>query len=327
MYIRKLTLGHARDCARTFRIHAIALAVAGALGGWPVVGRATKNTPAEPAAKSHQAAPVAQAGSQEAGVSPNAPRAEWSTLWNHQLDPRAYALSEKLDGVRALWDGKTLRFRSGREIAAPAWFIAALPTQALDGELWMGRGSFDRLSAAVRKAEPVDEEWRTVRYMVFDAPATGLTFRQRYQRAQDLLSSAEAPWLLLVAQANVMLAQELPDRLQSVVVQGGEGLVLHHWDALWQPGRSSAVRKLKPHPDEEGRVLALLPGKGRLQGQMGALLLETPDKKRFALGTGFSQADRDAPPPVGSWVTYRYSDRTPQGIPRFASFLRARAPE
>jgi hypothetical protein len=115
--------------------------------------------------------------------------------------------------------------------------------------------------------------------------------------------------------------------IQGVVAQGGEGLVLHHWDALWQPGRSKAVRKLKPQPDEEGRVIALVPGKGQFKGQMGGLLLETPDKKRFTLGTGFSQADRRTPPPVGSWVTYRYRDRTPQGIPRFASFLRVRGEE
>lgn len=324
------TLGHTRPPARLFRLQNFALAVAGALALGPSPGRAAQASASDPVANPQNAVTTAATTAADRHADPasaSAPRAQWATLWEKQLDARAYALSEKLDGVRALWDGKTLRFRSGRAIAAPAWFIAALPTEALDGELWMGRGSFDRLSAAVRKTEPVDQEWRSVVYMVFDAPVTGLTFRQRYQRAQDLLSGTQAPWLMLVAQAHVARAQDLAERLQSVVDQGGEGLVLHHWDALWQPGRSNAVRKLKPQADEEGRVLALLPGKGKLQGQMGALLLETPDKKRFALGTGFSQADREAPPPVGSWVTYRYRDRTPQGIPRFASFFRVRDPE
>ena len=316
-----------RTAAHSFRINAIALALAGTLAFWPGPGRAAKRSESEPAPPSSETAPQNTPSSPEMASAQGAHLAQWATTWDKRLDARAYALSEKLDGVRALWDGKSLRFRSGRTIAAPAWFLAALPAQALDGELWMGRGSFDRLSAIVRKAQPVDEEWRAVRYMVFDAPATGKTFRQRYQSAQELVAAAYTHWLVLVAQDSVGAAQELPERLQSVVDQGGEGLVLHHWDAMWQPGRSKAVRKLKPHADEEGQVLAQVAGKGQFEGQMGALLLETPDKKRFVLGSGFSQAERRTPPPVGSWVTYRYRDRTPQGIPRFASFLRVRGEE
>ena len=33
---------------------------------------------------------------------------------------------------------------------------------------------------------------------------------------------------------------------------------------------------------------------------------------------------RDAPPPIGSWVTYRYNGTNPGGLPRFARFLRIR---
>ena len=327
MNIHYRTGVQARTAAHIFRIKAIALALASILAFWPGPVRAAKRAESEPAPTSSETSPQTKPSSPETASAQGAHLAQWATPWDKRLDARAYALSEKLDGVRAVWDGKSLRFRSGRAIAAPAWFLAALPAQALDGELWMGRGSFDRLSAVVRKAQPVDEEWRAVRYMVFDAPATGKTFRQRYQRAQELVAAAQTQWLVLVAQDSVAAAQEVPERLQSVVDQGGEGLVLHHWDALWQPGRSNAVRKLKPHADEEGRVLALIAGKGHFEGQMGALLLETPDKKRLILGSGFSEADRRAPPPVGSWVTYRYRDRTPQGIPRFASFLRVRAQE
>ena len=94
-------------------------------------------------------------------------------------DPQGWLVSEKLDGVRALWDGARLRFRSGRLIAAPAWFLAALPPAPLDGELWAGRGRFDAASAAVRREQPQDSEWRALRYEVFDQPGTAGPFAER----------------------------------------------------------------------------------------------------------------------------------------------------
>jgi len=84
--------------------------------------------------------------------------------------------------VRALWDGQALKFRSGRTIAVPAWFLAELPRQALDGELWMGRRSFEPLSAAVRRAEPVNAEWRLISYRVFELPAGEGDFERRAAR-------------------------------------------------------------------------------------------------------------------------------------------------
>jgi len=253
--------------------------------------------------------------------------AELATPWASQWDPAPFALSEKLDGVRAIWDGQVLRYRSGRTIAAPPWFIAVLPTHRLDGELWLGRGSFDRLSATVRAQPASDEAWRAVRYMVFDAPDPVLPFRQRYQKVLDLTAQAQATWLVAVQQLEVASAAQLQARYESWVADGAEGVVLHRWDAPWQPGRSDAVRKLKPLEDEEARLVGYLPGKGKYEGQTGALLLELPDGRRFALGTGLRDVERANPPALGSQISYTYRGRTPQGLPRFASFLRVRAAE
>lgn len=252
---------------------------------------------------------------------------EWASDWDAQLDPSLYLVSEKLDGVRAIWDGAALRFRSGRPIAAPAWFLAGLPAQALDGELWLDRKRFDRLSGAVRKAQPINAEWRALRYMVFDAPAPEVSFEARVQQLQSMVQRANQPWLVALEQTRLVSATGLQTRLQQVAALGGEGLVLHRMDAPWQPGRSEAVRKLKLQPDEEARVVAHVAGKGKFEGQMGALLLEMPSGQRFALGTGFSAADRAHPPAIGAQVTYRYRDRTPQGLPKFASYLRVREAE
>ncbi len=255
------------------------------------------------------------------------PLGEWASNWETHLDPSLYAVSEKLDGVRGLWDGAVLRFRSGRPIAAPAWFVAGLPPQPLDGELWMGRKTFDRLSDTVRKAQPVDADWRALRYMLFDAPNPSLPFEARAQQVQHLVQKADLPWLGAVEQSRLVSAAGLQTRLQQVASLGGEGLVLHRLDAPWQPGRSEAVRKLKLQPDDEAIVVAHVPGKGKFEGQMGALVLEMPNGKRFSLGTGFSAADRAQAPPIGAQVTYRYRDRTPAGLPKFASFVRVRAAE
>ena len=254
-------------------------------------------------------------------------RVQLASPWAADRSPQGFRVSEKFDGVRALWDGKILRFRSGRVLTAPAWFLAALPSTPLDGELWIGHGKFDLLSGLVRKEVPHDDAWRQVKYMVFDAPGHSAPFVERAHFLQTQLASAGVPWLMPVVQEVEQDEQSLQARLKAVVSQGGEGLVLHRADALWRAGRSDALYKFKPEPDEEGLVVGHLPGKGRLQGHTGALWVQMTSGQRFALGTGLSDAQRRNPPPVGAWVTYRYRDRTPSGLPRFASFLREREPE
>jgi len=264
---------------------------------------------------------MAQATALEASTAAQ-PALMHAKLWPAGQDPQAYLVSEKLDGVRAFWDGQSLRFRSGLPIAAPDWFTAGLPKTPLDGELWLGRGRFDELSGTVRKKLPVEAEWRQLRYMIFDLPGATGSFAERAQRINALLAEVHQPWLQAVAQSQIPTATSLQVLLKQTVQADGEGLVLHRASALWSPGRSDALFKLKPMPDDEARVLAHLPGKGRHAGRMGALLLVLPDGRQFALGTGFSDAQRADPPPVGAIVTYRYRDRTPRGLPRFASFVR-----
>jgi DNA ligase-1 len=240
------------------------------------------------------------------------------------MDPRGWLVSEKLDGVRAVWDGSRLRFRSGREIAAPAWFTRGLPATALDGELWLGRGRFDDLSGTVRRQVPDDAAWRGVRYALFDQPGSTLNFAQRAAWLSRWAAVAALPHVLAVPQFELPHAAALRQRLQSVVRAGGEGLMLHRADAMWMPGRSDALRKLKPQQDAEAVVIGHEPGKGRHQGRLGALVVQLPDGRALRLGTGFSDAEREDPPTLGQTVTFTYRGLTETGLPRFASFLRVR---
>lgn len=242
-----------------------------------------------------------------------------------KLDPSRYMVSEKLDGVRALWDGQTLKFRSGRTVNAPAWFLARLPKSALDGELWMGRGQFDAVSGAVRKTQPIDAEWRQVKYMVFEAPQGGESFARRAILLQIMARGAAWPQLQAVEQFKLPSHAALQARLKAVVADGGEGLMLHLADAPYTTGRHDALLKLKPVNDAEAVVVGHTPGKGKFEGLLGALEVKTPDGQHFKLGTGLSDLQRQNPPPIGSAVTYSYRDVTPTGKPRFASFLRVTA--
>jgi len=100
--------------------------------------------------------------------------------------------------------------------------------------------------------------------------------------------------------------------------------MLHRADASYLTGRSDVLLKLKPWEDTEARVVAYMPGKGRHTGRLGALLVEQPDGRRFRIGTGFSDAQREAPPAIGATITYRFRALTASGLPRFPSFLRVR---
>jgi DNA ligase-1 len=261
------------------------------------------------------------------GTEPSTPPLPLAQRYTDQHDPAQYLVSEKLDGVRAWWDGKTLRFRSGRPIHAPAWFTAPLPAHALDGELWMGRRSFEALSAAVRRQEPVDSEWKRISYQVYELPGGEGSFGDRVAALQVSVARAAVPWLQVLPQTRVSDRAGLQRKLAQVVNAGGEGLMLHRVDAPWQAGRTEALLKLKPHKDAEAVVVAHEAGKGKYEGMLGALIVAMPDGQRFRLGTGFSDAMRRVPPPVGAAVTYRYRDLTSKGLPRFASFLRVRDSE
>jgi len=245
-------------------------------------------------------------------------------VFSGEVDVAQYLVSEKFDGVRAVWDGRTLRFRSGHPVPAPAWFTAKLPREPLDGELWLGRGRFDALSATVRSDPPDDAAWREVRYLIFELPGAPGSFAERVQRIEALAREVNWPQLQAVAQTPVADAAALQKRLKQTVAQGGEGLMLHRADAPYATGRSDVLLKLKPFLDTEATVVGHRPGKGKYAGQLGALQVQMPDGRRFLLGSGFSDAQRASPPAVGSVVTYRYRDLTSTGLPRFASFLRVR---
>ncbi|WP_157264745.1 DNA ligase [Azohydromonas aeria] len=243
------------------------------------------------------------------------------------LDPAGWLVSEKLDGVRALWDGERLRFRSGAPVPAPAAFLRRLPPQPLDGELWLARGRFSELSGLVRRQGASAADWARVRYELFELPGAPGSFEARARALAGLVEGLDAPALRAVPQERLPDRAALQRRLREVVDAGGEGLMLHRADAPYLTGRGEVLLKLKPQQDAEGLVVERRFGtEGRMQGLLVALrlrLLEGEGEGReFLLGSGFSDALRRDPPPLGSVVTYRHRGWSSRGLPRFASFLR-----
>ncbi len=245
-------------------------------------------------------------------------------IYKSGIDVKQYLISEKLDGVRAIWDGMQLTSRQGNVINAPNWFIKDLPKIALDGELWLARGQFDALSGTARKVVPIDAEWQNITYNIFELPNAPGTFEVRAKRIVEIVQKANLPHLKAVAQFRLADEKSLKVKLNQVVKNGGEGLMLHRADAQYITGRSDVLLKLKPLYDAEATVIAHTAGKGKYVGKLGALVVQTPEGVKFKLGTGFSDAERANPPAIGSLVTYTYKDKTKNGKPKFARFLRER---
>ena len=249
----------------------------------------------------------------------------------HKPNLKHYWVSEKYDGVRAYWNGEQFISRQGNSYPAPTWYIKDLPDYPLDGELWLGRGQFDKLSGIVRTQTPNDDHWQSVRFMVFDLPKHEGRFNQRLQALNSLQKSKELPaWVEVVKQWKVKSEAVLLQQLDTFVDQGAEGLILHDGRSFYAAKRNDDLIKLKPSLDSEGIVLSYVEGKGKYQGQMGAMWVKgvvldeqgSTATKTFKIGSGFSDFDRANPPSIGSEITFKYSGLTSTGLPRFVRYWR-----
>jgi DNA ligase-1 len=242
--------------------------------------------------------------------------------WTTDVDLAGWWMSEKLDGVRAYWDGKQFISRQGNLYHAPDWFVADLPPTPLDGELWLDRKAFQRTVSIVRRQDK-SEHWREISYVVFDAPAIDATFEDRVAFLRESLAKLKAKHVQLHAHAQCRGVEHLREELARIEALGGEGLMLRQPASKYEIGRSTTLLKVKSFHDAEARVIDHQAGAGRHKGRLGALLVELADGTQFSVGTGFSDAQRANPPPVGSTITFRYQELSDRGVPRFPSFVRA----
>jgi DNA ligase-1 len=243
--------------------------------------------------------------------------------WDNTADLTDWWMSEKLDGVRAYWDGKQFLSRQGNIYYAPDWFVEGLPSTPLDGELWIERKKFQRTVSIVRRQDKSDL-WKEVRYLIFDAPAANGGFEERLHFIKDTLASGSAKFAGQHAHERCKSLEALHAELARIEALQGEGLMLRQPGSKYVAGRSSTLLKVKTFHDAEAVVIGHQAGAGRHQGRMGALLVRLPNGTDFAIGTGFSDRERENPPAIGATVTFRYQELSDAGVPRFPSWVGVR---
>lgn len=239
-------------------------------------------------------------------------------------------LSEKLDGVRAIWDGSSLRTRTGQTIACPDWFTAGLGRQMLDGELWIGReaGDFDLMSGMARSSAADPDAWRNVRYAVFDLYMGKGSYRARYRRlSRTLPPESEGGFVYCHKHRGVTDFKSATELLERVKDMGGEGIVIRDPDEAYTPGRGMGMFRMKNRPDLDAIVVGYMPGNGRLSELVGSLICHVDGSPHleFRLGNGLTDRDRIDPPRIGQRVVVAHSGLTTNNLPRLPVYRGVRA--
>ena len=164
-------------------------------------------------------------------------------LTNEVPDPTGWLVSIKLDGCRAIWTGYALVSRAGHDYRPPAWFTAGMPKHRLDGELFMGNGSFPQLVSTIQRH---GSDWLGVGFHVFDLAETG-SVEDRIARLESIKLPDHVHRITHDVCGGI---HDLDKRERDVVAAGGEGLVIRRPGSPYRPGRAGDVVKVKRlHPD------------------------------------------------------------------------------
>jgi len=151
-------------------------------------------------------------------------------------DISGWYASEKLDGVRAYWDGSTLWTRQGNPIEMPERIRADLPAFHVDCEIWGGRGTFGDACAAAKG------NWRPgVRLVVHDVPQAPGDWGAR------MLAGRLSPrpcGLDAVCYASGSM-REILATLIDITSNGGEGIVVRKPGIKYRVGRGTSTLKIK----------------------------------------------------------------------------------
>lgn len=237
--------------------------------------------------------------------------------YSEDMNVTAWYMSEKLDGVRAYWDGKKLTSRSGKVFAAPEFFTKDFPKTELDGELWSKRGDFSNISSIVNQKLP-HAKWSELTYNIFEVPHAKGGLLQRLKNIQN------SKYIRVIEQIKVEDKNHLDTFLQSVEKKGGEGVVVRDGSLDYYTGRNDNALKVKSYTDEECEIVGYNNGEGKYKDMIGSLACKMKNKHIINIGSGLSDNQRVHPPKIGAIITFKYYGLTSKGNPRFPIFLHER---
>lgn len=249
--------------------------------------------------------------------------------WEEDQDPSGWYMSEKLDGVRAIWTGSEFLSRAGNKFFAPACFTQHLPKAVLDGELYGGRGQFQRTVGIVKHKVPNEQDWMGLTYNVFEAPTVNLPFEIVSKGLLEVKATYQNAPIVVAIQTVCEGLDHLQGFLSDVVTGGGEGIMLRNPASYYlqdarADGRSKHLLKVKIFKNNKARVIGYQLGAGKYTGMVGALCCAWIDHEAhegfFQVGSGLTDYDRAHPPEINSIIKFSYFELTNVGIPRFPVF-------
>ncbi|MDO4875381.1 MAG: DNA ligase [Campylobacter sp.] len=245
--------------------------------------------------------------------------------------------SEKLDGVRAYWDGENLLSRQGKKLNAPLSFTKNFPKFALDGELYAKELKFEEIQATVMDKLPDEKAWSRLKFHIFDVPEASGGLLARLEDLAKFLKNEPNHNLIIIKQIKMLDNAQFLKFTESIIVKGGEGAVVREPNTPYERKRSKNALKFKKFKDAECEVIAINKGSGKYAKFTGSLTCKALGGKQdeekagepksgtiFKIGSGLSDKNRQDPPKIGSIITYKFQNLTANGKPRFPIFLRVR---
>ena len=248
--------------------------------------------------------------------------------------PQDFGYSQpKLDGIRCIATKNGLFTRAGKEVNTCVHiehdlieFFKEEPDIILDGELYNHelKADFIKITSLVRKVKPIPEEaqecFEKVQYHIYDSfntndPSEIFSVRSFFigedNPDESSLRFVETTWC--------DTQEELDKKYSDYTEAGYEGQMVRN-DTPYENKRSKNLLKRKEFITEEFDVINVLEGQGNWAGYAKHFELELDDGRTFKSGVRGNQEtlkalleQEDKP----TWVTCRYFEKTPDGIPRF----------
>jgi ATP-dependent DNA ligase len=150
-----------------------------------------------------------------------------------------------------------------------------------------------------------------------------MPFHERLQWLQEMMPEEGRIYVIQHQLLSDNWADEVEVELEDVLRLGGEGLVFHDPNGLWEPKRLASILKYKPFLDAEAQVVGVVAGRegriGQVLGKIGALICEArirPSREyvRFEVSSGLTMPEREIDGPLKTWAT----DHPGQEIPLWA---------